>query len=123
MDKYAFGRNLRKILDERKLSQHWLAEQMGSKDSIFTPWMNGKHLPSVIKLYEISKILGVSMNELLDGIKMESGAKMNQSNKTCDCYRNGRCVGTKEIDSCSCGGNKSKCDFYEHVRWEGATNA
>lgn len=47
------------------------------------------------------------------------GAKMNQSDKTCDCYHNGRCVGTKEIDPCSCGGNKSKCDFYEHVRREG----
>ena len=47
------------------------------------------------------------------------GAKMNQLDKTCDCYSNGRCVGTKEIDSCSCGGNKSKCDFYENVRREG----
>ena len=47
------------------------------------------------------------------------GAKMNQSDKTCDCYSDGRCVGTKEIDSCSCGGVKSKCDFYENVRRKG----
>lgn len=39
------------------------------------------------------------------------GAKMNQSDKTCDCYSDGRCIGTKEIDPCSCGGNKSKCNF------------
>ena len=51
----------------------------------------------------------------------ECGAPMNQSNKTCDCYRSGRCVGTKEIDSCSCGGVKSKCDFYVNVRREGDT--
>ena len=49
------------------------------------------------------------------------GAKMKQLDKTCDCYSDGRCVGTKEIDSCSCGGNKSKCDFYENVRREGET--
>lgn len=47
------------------------------------------------------------------------GAKMISEGKTCDCYSDGRCVGTKEIDLCSCGGNKSKCDFYENVRREG----
>lgn len=30
-----------------------------------------------------------------------------------------RCDGTKERDICSCGGDKSKCDFYENVRDEG----
>ena len=28
------------------------------------------------------------------------------------------CLGTKECDICSCGGNRSKCDFYEKVREE-----
>lgn len=26
------------------------------------------------------------------------------------------CYGTKERESCRCGGDESKCDFYEHVR-------
>ena len=33
----------------------------------------------------------------------------------CSSYIDGktpRCMGTKEIDVCSCGGDKSKCDFY-----------
>jgi len=34
----------------------------------------------------------------------------------CDGWDNGRCLGTKEIDSCSCEGNKLKCDFYPSVR-------
>lgn len=59
----------------------------------------------------------------------------------CDCYRvepeihcfvdeNGipiyesinvpRCLGTKEKDVCDCGGDKSKCNFYERVRAEAA---
>lgn len=46
----------------------------------------------------------------------------------CDCYRvdervNGQkipyCFGTKELDSCSCEGDKRKCDFYENVRARG----
>lgn len=30
----------------------------------------------------------------------------------------GVCLGTKEIDYCLCGGDRSKCDFYENVRQE-----
>lgn len=29
-----------------------------------------------------------------------------------------RCLGTKEKDVCDCGGDKSKCNFYERVRAE-----
>lgn len=61
--------------------------------------------------------------------------------KKCDCYREGikaeprysqytgayvgavdvkyeYCVGTKEIDECSCNGDRAKCDFYPEVREE-----
>lgn len=57
----------------------------------------------------------------------------------CDCYREGikveprynqysgeyvgcvdvkyeYCVGTKDIEECSCGGDRTKCDFYSEVR-------
>ena len=30
----------------------------------------------------------------------------------------GVCRGTKEIDECSCGGNRIQCDFYPEVRKE-----
>lgn len=36
-----------------------------------------------------------------------------------DIYK-GVCLGTKESDVCDCGGDKSKCDFYERVRAEAA---
>jgi hypothetical protein len=32
----------------------------------------------------------------------------------------GVCYGTKEKDVCNCGGDKSKCNFYERVRAEAA---
>lgn len=28
----------------------------------------------------------------------------------------GYCIGTKDCESCSCGGNELKCNFYEHIR-------
>ena len=30
--------------------------------------------------------------------------------------RKGACLGTKEVDYCSCDGDRSKCDFYENAR-------
>jgi hypothetical protein len=58
--------------------------------------------------------------------------------KKCDCYRikqekmymydrytgapipymvdKGVCFGTKEQDECSCGGDRTKCDFYPEIR-------
>lgn len=34
----------------------------------------------------------------------------------CSCYKNGRCLGTKEVEVCSCKGNISMCDFYSQKR-------
>ena len=34
----------------------------------------------------------------------------------CSCYKNGRCLGTKEVEVCSCKGNTSVCDFYPRKR-------
>ena len=46
--------------------------------------------------------------------------------KVCECYRTrfkgatdatqGYCIGTKECEDCSCGGNKLKCNFYDYIR-------
>ena len=68
MNRYAIGNNIRRILDERKLSQLWLAKQIGAKNTIFTPWLNGKALPSLMSLYRISRVLGVTMDSLMEGI-------------------------------------------------------
>lgn len=48
----------------------------------------------------------------------------DSSPEVCDCYTcnwpNGgpRCLGTKEVDPCSCGGDKALCDFYPERRGE-----
>ena len=33
------------------------------------------------------------------------------------------CFGTKDVDYCSCDGDRSKCDFYEYVRREARAEA
>lgn len=39
----------------------------------------------------------------------------DRTNDTCDGYHDGRCWETKERDPCSCGGKKSKFDFYKRL--------
>ena len=34
----------------------------------------------------------------------------------CSCYKDGRCLGTKEVEVCSCKGNILVCDFYPEKR-------
>ena len=31
-------------------------------------------------------------------------------------YKEGRCIGTRECETCTCGGDTSKCDFYLEKR-------
>ena len=71
MDRFAIGNNIRRILDERGLSQVWLAKQIGTSHTVFTPWMNGKSLPSLMSLYRISRVLNVTMDSLMEGINDE----------------------------------------------------
>lgn len=48
---------------------------------------------------------------------------------SCKCYhadknflgKIGVCWGTKECEACSCGGDETKCDFYDYVRNRGKT--
>ena len=55
----------------------------------------------------------------------EEERKQKQSEK-CKCWRKGNwfikgydtCLGTREQEPCTCKGDRSKCDFYEHVRNE-----
>ncbi len=32
------------------------------------------------------------------------------------CGNTFRCLGTREMDECRCGGHRSRCDFYQEVR-------
>lgn len=59
---------------------------------------------------------------LVSNFKEETATVSMNENKICDAYiydyKFGlhMCSGTKEMDACSCGGDQSKCDFYETVR-------
>ena len=49
----------------------------------------------------------------------EPKAQASAQQKVCDVTKTKRYVGTMEVDSCYCGGDESKCDFYPEKRgWD-----
>jgi len=59
------GRNVKRARLMRKLTQEVLAEQTGRTQQYISGLESGKRNPTIIVLFEISQVLGVSPAELL----------------------------------------------------------
>lgn len=53
------------ILAEKNKTNKWLAEQLDKDPAIVSKWVTNTTQPNVEMLIQISKCLGVSVNELL----------------------------------------------------------
>ena len=66
IDIVATGRNIRRLRMEKGYSVNALQEYLGlSCPQGVYQWQAGRSLPSVDNLYAVSKLWGVSMNEIL----------------------------------------------------------
>lgn len=54
------------VLAEQNRSGKWLAEQLGKTDTTISRWVQNKVQPSVEQLFDIAKVLGVDVKELLN---------------------------------------------------------
>ncbi|OGH15916.1 MAG: transcriptional regulator [Candidatus Levybacteria bacterium RIFCSPHIGHO2_01_FULL_40_58] len=60
-----FGRNLRKLRDERKLTQEELADKAGMHFTYIGQIERGLRNPSLVNLHKLAKALKVSAGQLL----------------------------------------------------------
>lgn len=60
-----FGANLKRIRDEKGMSQGDLAKAVGICRTDISKWENGKRYPQLIWVYEIADKLGVSVEDLV----------------------------------------------------------
>ena len=67
---YAIGNNIVKRLEEIGMTQYRLAKLLGVNQGTLSKWINGRDMKASM-LYRISRILGVTMNELMEGIEDE----------------------------------------------------
>ncbi|MEL7475721.1 MAG: helix-turn-helix transcriptional regulator [Cyanobacteria bacterium J06555_12] len=60
----AFSEQLRKIRQERKITQTRLAELLGISQRVYTRWENGNAKPHFDSLVKLAELLNVSLDEL-----------------------------------------------------------
>lgn len=71
MDMQKIGTFLAKLRKERNLTQDELGERIGVTNKTVSRWENGNYLPSVEMLQILSKFYNVSINEILNGERIE----------------------------------------------------
>lgn len=64
--KELIARNLKKYRQEAGLSQVELAEKLHIRSSSVSNWENGRNSIDIDTLFRVSKILGVSINQMID---------------------------------------------------------
>lgn len=66
MEKKIYPNRIRVILADKQLTNRWLADKLGVADMTVSRWTTNKIQPSMSQFVEISKILKVDINDLLE---------------------------------------------------------
>lgn len=67
MDAYVTGSTIKKLREERKMTQSRLAELIGVSDKAVSRWETGKGFPDITLIEPIASSLGISVTELFMG--------------------------------------------------------
>ena len=80
MDQLKIGKFIAECRKQKNLTQMQLAEKLNITDKAISKWETGKAMPDSAIMLELCDILGISVNELLNGEKI-SMEKNNQKNE------------------------------------------
>ena len=69
MDQIKIGKFIAECRKQKNFSQLQLAEKLGITDKAISKWERGISKPSSSIMLELCEILGISVNELLNGEK------------------------------------------------------
>lgn len=71
MDQIATGRFIAQVRKERKMTQRELADALMISDKTVSKWECGNGLPEVSLMLPLCKELGITVNELLSGKRLQ----------------------------------------------------
>lgn len=71
MNQTEIGKFIAKCRKEKKLTQMQLAEKLNITDRAVSKWEMGKNMPDTSIMLELCEILGITVNELLSGEKID----------------------------------------------------
>lgn len=69
MNIHAIGDNIRLYCRMQNTTLHALADDIGVSWVTMSKWVNGRRQITAYGLYRVSKVLGVSMERLMEGIE------------------------------------------------------
>lgn len=72
MNQETIGKFISELRKEKNMTQQELADKLGVTDRAVSHWENGRRLPDYSILKDLSNELGVSINEILAGKKLNS---------------------------------------------------
>lgn len=81
MDRYVTGGVIKKLREEKGMTQAELAERLYLSDKTVSKWETGKGLPDISLIKPLAQALGVSVQELI------SGELIKNSNASCNVAR------------------------------------
>ncbi len=57
---------IKEVLDQKGIKQTWFAEHLGKSYNMVNAYVQNRQQPSIEVLYDIAKILGVNVKDLLN---------------------------------------------------------
>lgn len=75
MDQEKVGNLIKKLRLDNKLTQKELADKLNVTFQAVSKWENGKSVPDIAQLHEISKLFNIDISEILDGELKEKKKK------------------------------------------------
>ena len=81
MDAEKTGNFIRTIRIEKNLTQKELADKLNCTDKAVSRWETGKGIPDISLLIPLAETLGVSVNEILNGEKIEAEKQIEKYEK------------------------------------------
>ncbi len=106
MNSYVTGSVIRKLREEKKITQEELAQKLFVSSKAVSKWETGKGLPDITLLEPLAKALNISVTELLNGEDIRNYNKAANINKSvfyvCPICKNVIWATGKAVISC-CG--------------------
>ena len=81
MDQLKIGKFIAECRKQKKLTQMQLAEKLNITDKAISKWERGLAMPDTSIMLELCDILGVTVNDLLSGEKIEMENKEQKNNQ------------------------------------------
>lgn len=82
MDNYITGKIIKRLREEKKLTQIQLGEILNVSDKTISKWETGKGLPDISLIESLAKALGISVIELMKGENIQNKNISNNLLKT-----------------------------------------